>query len=92
MFNSIFQLVNEILIIEELKMETLNHDKTVKVVSSKWKNNGIWLPVKALRRSIPWLPVGAAVQVIDQSLSSDIDMAHDVVWNRFSFFLNLYPI
>ncbi|XP_046654681.1 E3 ubiquitin-protein ligase mib1-like [Daphnia pulicaria] len=77
------RLVNEILIIEELKMETLNHDKTVKVVSSKWKNNGIWLPVKALRRSIPWLPVGAAVQVIDQSLSSDIDMAHNVTFGDF---------
>jgi hypothetical protein len=83
MFNSIFQLVDEI-----WKIETcfgLNQDKTVYVVSSKWKKNGIWLPVKALRRSTPWLPVGAVVKVINKSHSDGMDMAHDGV--RDSFFL-----
>jgi hypothetical protein len=45
-----------------------------------------WLPVKAIRRLISWPPVGAVVQVIDESVSSGMDMAHDVVWNRFFFF------
>jgi hypothetical protein len=86
MFNSIFQVVDEIGTIEELRMKTLNQVKTVKVVSSKWEKNGIWLPVKALRRLIPWLPVGAVVQVINKSHSDGMDMAHDVVWNSFFYF------
>jgi hypothetical protein len=49
---------------------------------------GFWLPVKAIRRLIPWLPVGAVVQAIDQSLSSDMDMAHGVVWNSFLMLYN----
>jgi hypothetical protein len=86
MFISIFQVLNEILIIKKID----NEDNTAKVVlaneNSKPYPESFWLHVKVLCRLIPWLPVGAVVQVIDESLSSGMDMAHDVVWNRFSFF------
>lgn len=71
MFNSIFQVVDDNGTFEELRMETSSQVKTVKVVSSKRKKNGIRLPVKALRRSIrgyqlaPWY----------KSLTNHIQMA-----------------
>ncbi len=50
-------------------MKIDNKDDTVRVVFiglTAWA----WFPVKAMRRLIPWLPVGAVVQVIDESLSN----------------------
>jgi hypothetical protein len=44
MFNSIFQVVDEIGTIEELRMKTLNQVKTVKVVSSKRKKMVLGFP------------------------------------------------
>ncbi len=91
MFNSTFQMVNEILIIKKIH----NEDNTAKLVLVNENSTlydvlveGFWLPVKAIRRLIPWLPVGAVVQAIDQSLSSDMDMAHGVVWNSFLMLYN----
>lgn len=94
MFNSIFQVVvNEILIIKKID----NKDNTAKVVlanknSTLYDPGGILLPVKALRRLITWLPVGAVVQIINTSHSNGMDMAHDVVWNSFFLFLSNFSL
>ncbi len=84
MFNSIFQVVNEILIMKVID----NKNNTAKVVtanenSTPYNPETLLLPVKALRRSIPWLPVGDVVQVINKSHSDGMDIAHDGVWNSF---------
>jgi hypothetical protein len=87
MFISIFQVVNEIFIIKEID----NKNNTAKVsglVLSDLKR--FRLPVKALRRSIPWLPVGAVVQVINKSHSNGMDKAQDWVWNSFLMLYNFY--
>jgi hypothetical protein len=44
-----------------------NKDDTVRVVFIGLTG---WFPVKAMRRLISWLPFGAVVQVIDESLSN----------------------
>ncbi len=80
-------MVNEILIIKDID----NEDNTARVVlanenSALYDPYGFRLPVKAIRRLIPWLPVGAVVQVIDESVSSGMDMAHDVVYGTVFFF------
>jgi hypothetical protein len=80
-------VVNEILIIKDID----NEDNTARVVlanenSALYDPYGFRLPVKAIRRLIPWLPVGAVVQVIDESVSSGMDMAHDVVYGTVFFF------
>jgi hypothetical protein len=81
MFNSIFQVVNEILIIK--KIDNKNNTAKVERNSTLYDVERFWLPVKAIQRLIPWPPVGAVVQVIDQSLSSGIDMEQDVVRDTF---------
>ncbi len=86
MFIFIFQGVDEIFIIQEID----NKDNTAEVEltnkNSTFPRRSFWLPVKAIRRLIPWLPAGAVVQVIDKPHSNGMDMAHDVVRNIFYFY------
>jgi hypothetical protein len=82
-------VVNEILIIKDID----NEDNTARVVlanenSALYDPYGFRLPVKAIRRLIPWLPVGAVVQVINKSHLDGMDMAHDGVWNSFLMLYN----
>lgn len=78
MFISIFQVVNEILIIKVID----NKNNTAKVVLPKENSTDMepfWLPVKAMRRLILWLPVGAVVQIIDKPNSNGMNMEQYMV-------------
>jgi hypothetical protein len=68
-------------------MKIDKRDDTVEVFFPK-DNNGnapcaFWFPVKAMRRLIPWLPVGAVVQVSNKESSSKATTV------RTCFYLNV---